>query len=100
MRSYTARLISLGTAAVLTTALAAGCSSSGGTSGGTKPPILIGASLSLTGDFSADGQAFQKGYDLWVHDVNAVAAYSAARCSSWCSTTTAAPPRSPRTTRT
>jgi branched-chain amino acid transport system substrate-binding protein len=32
---------------------------------------LIGASLSLTGDFSADGQAFQRGYQLWASDVNA-----------------------------
>jgi branched-chain amino acid transport system substrate-binding protein len=71
MRSHPARLVSLGAAAVLTTALAAGCSSSGGTSGGAKPPILIGASLSLTGDFSADGQAYEKGYELWEHDVNA-----------------------------
>src|SRR6202034_2656498 len=33
--------------------------------------ISIGASLSLTGDFSADGQNFQKGYTLWANDVNA-----------------------------
>jgi branched-chain amino acid transport system substrate-binding protein len=33
-------------------------------------PIRIGASLSLTGPFSADGQAFEKGYELWVQDVN------------------------------
>jgi branched-chain amino acid transport system substrate-binding protein len=32
---------------------------------------VIGASLSLTGDFSADGQAFQHGYQLWASDVNA-----------------------------
>jgi branched-chain amino acid transport system substrate-binding protein len=71
MRSDRARLVSLSAAAVLTTALAVGCSSSGGTGGGAKPPILIGASLSLTGDFSADGQAYEKGYELWEHDVNA-----------------------------
>jgi branched-chain amino acid transport system substrate-binding protein len=34
-------------------------------------PISIGASLSLTGDFSDDGKAFQQGYNLWVKDVNA-----------------------------
>jgi branched-chain amino acid transport system substrate-binding protein len=34
-------------------------------------PLTIGASLSLTGDFSVDGQAFKKGYQLWVKDVNA-----------------------------
>jgi branched-chain amino acid transport system substrate-binding protein len=33
-------------------------------------PIKIGISLSLSGDFSADGQAFQQGYNLWASDVN------------------------------
>src|SRR5215813_13679283 len=47
---------------------AAGASACGSAS---KAPILIGASLSLAGDFSADGQAFQKGYQLWAKDVNA-----------------------------
>jgi len=27
--------------------------------------------LSLTGDFSADGQAFKQGYEIWAHDINA-----------------------------
>jgi branched-chain amino acid transport system substrate-binding protein len=40
-------------------------------SGSSSAPITIGASLSLTGDFSADGVAFQQGYQLWVKDVNA-----------------------------
>ncbi len=47
-------------------------SSSGGTAGSkSASPITIGTSLSLSGDFAADGQAFQKGYELWVHDQNA-----------------------------
>ncbi len=33
-------------------------------------PIKIGTSLSFSGDFSADGMAFQQGYQLWVNDVN------------------------------
>src|SRR3989442_1489542 len=33
-------------------------------------PITIGVSVSLTGDFSSDGPALQKGYDLWAADVN------------------------------
>jgi branched-chain amino acid transport system substrate-binding protein len=33
-------------------------------------PITIGASLSLSGDFSADGVAFQQGYKLWESYVN------------------------------
>ncbi|HEY6279215.1 MAG TPA: amino acid ABC transporter substrate-binding protein [Streptosporangiaceae bacterium] len=31
---------------------------------------MIGTSLSLTGDFSVDGQAFERGYKLWVTDIN------------------------------
>lgn len=46
-------------------------STSASSSPSTKAPIVIGASLSLTGDFSADGQAFQHGYQLWASDVNA-----------------------------
>jgi branched-chain amino acid transport system substrate-binding protein len=79
MRPQT-RFLTLASAAV-TAALLAACGSSGtptssgsgssSSSGGSKAPILIGASLSQTGDFSADGQAFQRGYQLWAHDVNA-----------------------------
>jgi branched-chain amino acid transport system substrate-binding protein len=34
-------------------------------------PIKIGISLSLSGDFIADGQAFKQGYQLWADYVNA-----------------------------
>jgi branched-chain amino acid transport system substrate-binding protein len=34
-------------------------------------PIVIGASISQTGDFSADGAAVKRGYDLWAATVNA-----------------------------
>ncbi len=49
-----------------------GSSGSGGSggSGGGGSPVVIGASLSLSGDFSADGQAFERGYKLWATDVN------------------------------
>src|SRR5258708_4909333 len=77
MTPHRARFLSVGITAVAMTAALAACTSSG--SGGsannspstTKTPILIGASLSLTGGFSVDGQAFQKGYGLWVKDTNA-----------------------------
>jgi len=71
-------------AVALSVGVLAACSSSGSsssssstgatsspTSSANATPITIGASLSLTGDFSADGQAFQKGYNLWAKDVNA-----------------------------
>ncbi len=76
----TAALVAISVATV--TAVAA-CSSSGSSSASgsgagstagssaSKSPILIGASLSLSGDFSTDGIAFQKGYNLWAADVNA-----------------------------
>ena len=34
-------------------------------SAGTKAPLKIGISLSLTGDFSDSGKAAQRGYELW-----------------------------------
>jgi len=34
-------------------------------------PVTIGVSLSLSGDFSADGLAYAQGYKLWAADVNA-----------------------------
>ena len=72
MSPYRTRFLSLAATAVVMTALAAGCSSSSGSSSSSsnKTPIVIGASLSLTGDFSADGEAFDKGYKLWQSEVN------------------------------
>jgi branched-chain amino acid transport system substrate-binding protein len=46
------------------------CSNNGPTKSKSSGPIVIGASLSLSGDFSADGQAFQRGYELWASNVN------------------------------
>jgi branched-chain amino acid transport system substrate-binding protein len=54
---------------MLTVATSSGASSSGTIAKGQ--PVLIGASLSLSGDFSADGIAFQQGYNLWAADQNA-----------------------------
>jgi branched-chain amino acid transport system substrate-binding protein len=75
MRSYSrrAQYLATGAAALLATALLAACSSSGSGSGSgtSSKPLLIGTSLSLTGDFSTDGQAYQRGYKLWESDVNA-----------------------------
>jgi len=69
--SHRARFMALGATVALGAALVAACSSSNGSSSSNKSPILIGTSLSLTGDFSADGQAFKRGYELWASDVNA-----------------------------
>lgn len=74
MRPHGTRFLALtAVAAAAAMALAACSSSSTTTSAGgtaTKSPILIGTSLSLTGDFSVDGQAFERGYNLWVSNIN------------------------------
>jgi branched-chain amino acid transport system substrate-binding protein len=58
-------------ASVLALALAAaGCSSDGG-GGENAEPVVIGASLPLTGDFSQPGVASQRGYTIWQDMVNA-----------------------------
>jgi branched-chain amino acid transport system substrate-binding protein len=69
MRPQPVRFLSLAAATLAAASVLAGCGSGGG---GTQSgsPIVIGASLSLTGAFSSDGQAFQRGYQLWQSDVN------------------------------
>jgi branched-chain amino acid transport system substrate-binding protein len=47
------------------------CGTGGTTTAKNTGPIKIGISLSLSGDFAADGQAFQQGYQLWADKVNA-----------------------------
>lgn len=59
----------IGTLSLLLTGIAA-CGGSSSVAGNTTP-IKIGFTLSLTGDFSADGKAFQQGYQLWADNVNA-----------------------------
>jgi len=78
---FSKNALAMSTVAVLSVSVLAACSGSSGSSSGntgnttsqgnSTGPITIGASLSLTGDFSADGQAFEKGYRLWARDVNA-----------------------------
>jgi branched-chain amino acid transport system substrate-binding protein len=65
------RALPLAASAALAAGAIAGCSSNSGTTGTTSSkPIVIGAALSLSGDNSADGVAFQRGYTLWMKDVN------------------------------
>src|SRR5947207_253399 len=70
MRSQHIRLCSLAAATALSAAVLAACSSGSNTSSSSHSPIVIGTSLSLTGDFSSDGQAFERGYKLWASYVN------------------------------
>jgi len=67
---HRARYLAVGTTALLATAALAACGGSGSSSSTSSKPILIGTSLSLSGDFSADGLAFERGYKLWASDVN------------------------------
>jgi branched-chain amino acid transport system substrate-binding protein len=64
----------LGVTSVATASMLALVTTSGASSSGTLAkgaPVTIGISLSLSGDFSADGIAFEQGYKLWAADVNA-----------------------------
>src|SRR6266581_2023691 len=56
--------------ALLVLSACGGSGSSTTTSNQPKTPIKIGISLSLSGDFSADGKAFEQGYQLWADTVN------------------------------
>jgi branched-chain amino acid transport system substrate-binding protein len=60
----------LAAAVTLAWSQASGSASAHASAQAAGSPITIGASLSLSGDFSADGQAFQKGYELWAADQN------------------------------
>ena len=75
MRPHGTRFLTLTAVAASAAIALASCSSSttttsSSTGGASKSPIIIGTSLSQTGDFSADGQAFKRGYDLWVQNIN------------------------------
>lgn len=73
MRPHGTRFLALTAVAASAAMILAACSSSsssGTSSTSSKTPIVIGTSLSLTGDFSVDGQAFERGYKLWVTDIN------------------------------
>jgi len=47
-----------------------GTPSSNASAGPSGTPVTVGFTVSLTGSFSADGQAVLKGYQLWANDVN------------------------------
>ena len=76
---FSRNALAAGAVALLGVSATAACTSSGPSSSATsltnsRAPIIIGASLSLTGNagnnFSGDGQAMKKGYELWARDVN------------------------------
>jgi branched-chain amino acid transport system substrate-binding protein len=73
MKPHRTRFLAISAVTAAAAMVVAACSSSGSSnssSNGNSSPVVIGASLSLTGDFSADGQAFKRGYELWASDVN------------------------------
>jgi branched-chain amino acid transport system substrate-binding protein len=72
MKPHRTRFLAIPAVAAAAAMVLAACSSNGSSnsSGSSKSPITIGTSLSLTGDFSADGQAFQRGYNLWASYIN------------------------------
>jgi branched-chain amino acid transport system substrate-binding protein len=57
--------------ALAVTSCAATAGPGGGPAGGGSGPLVIGASVSLTGDFADSGKAVERGYQLWADTVNA-----------------------------
>lgn len=75
LRNRLWRVAPLGVVSLLVVALTA-CSSGSNNGGahaspGTTAPLVIGASVSLTGDFADSGKAVKAGYELWANTVNA-----------------------------
>ncbi len=65
------RIMPLAAASATALAVAAcGSTSATTTASSSAQPIVVGISLPLTGSFAADGQATDKGYQLWASDVN------------------------------
>ena len=75
MRRHRARFLALTAAAAASAVTVAACGTTGTTSttsaAGGSQPVTVGISLPLTGQFMTDGQASEKGYQLWASDVNA-----------------------------
>jgi branched-chain amino acid transport system substrate-binding protein len=62
-------LLAIATAALAVTA-ACGGGSGGSSSSGTSKPLVVGISLSFSGDFSDPGHAAELGYKLWADQIN------------------------------
>ena len=69
---YPTKLLYIGLLLMLSLVGLIACSDSPGTtaSADSTHPIKIGASISLSGDFSADGLALEHGYQLWQDTIN------------------------------
>ncbi len=69
--AYPAKLIYVGLILLLGLVGLSACSQqSSQTPSQNTTPIRIGASISLSGDFTSDGQALQQGYQLWQDTIN------------------------------
>jgi branched-chain amino acid transport system substrate-binding protein len=55
---------------ILVLIISTACGAQSAPAAQNKTPIKIGISLSLSGDFSSDGQAFEQGYNLWADTIN------------------------------
>ncbi len=69
---YLAKFLNIGFVFLIGLVGLIACSDPSGTTPAvdTTHPIKIGASISLSGDFSADGLALQHGYQLWQDTIN------------------------------
>jgi branched-chain amino acid transport system substrate-binding protein len=70
MRRHRARFLAL-TVFTAASAVAVAACGGGATSTSAGSPVTVGISLPLTGQFSTDGLACEKGAELWASDINA-----------------------------
>ena len=68
--AYPAKLFYIGLILLLGLVGLSACSNQSNQTPSQNNPIRIGTSISLSGDFSADGKALQQGYQLWQDAVN------------------------------
>jgi branched-chain amino acid transport system substrate-binding protein len=71
LRNRLRRAAPIGAVALLLAVPVGACSSQSNQGTSKSGPLVIGASISLTGDFADPGKAVKAGYDLWASTVNA-----------------------------
>ena len=71
LRTRTSAIALVGLMSVISACSASPSSGGTGSSAPAGKPLVIGASVSLTGDFADPGKAVKAGYELWAKEVNA-----------------------------
>ncbi len=71
LRTRGAALVAAATLSLISACSSGSATGATGASSAAAKPLVIGASVSLTGDFADPGKAVKAGYELWADQVNA-----------------------------